>query len=280
MSNSSGESVMDLLSRMKTELSFDVDELVQAGDLRTKSTGESSPPAAATPSLTASSPVLKSASTTSAATANPPAVAAAPLGATDATDAAEDLNSYMGDLLNRYGKGGGVASAAAAAAVAATDAAVSFPKSALPQRKPRAAAPEAGDVAAVSVDSAESEISAATSEDADTLPPEMCLLEQQEFKPRKRAPEEKACIDAMRELAIHSARRALQTFDNKRRGLDAKHRLGLAFAAFTTSGVAFMFAEGMFSLLGLVAMCGLATGSMFVVNWQQTVALLKKSTGN
>lgn len=280
MSSSSSESVMDLLSRMKSELSFDVDELVQAEDLPAKSTGESSSPAAVTPQLKASSPVLKSASSTPAGMAAPAVVAAAASGAADATDAAEDLTSYMGDLLNRYGKGGGAANAAAAAAAAATDAADSFPKSALPQRKPRAAAPAAGDVAAVSAESEGSEGSVAASEDADPLPPELCLLEQQEFKPRKRAPEEKACIDAMRELAVHSARRALQTFDNKRRGLDAKHRLGLAFAAFTTSGVAFMFAEDMFSVLGLVAICGLATGSMFVVNWQQTVALLKRSTGN
>lgn len=279
MASNSGESVMDVLARMKTELSFDVDEMVQAGDSPTTSTASSAAPAAAMPQLMASAPVLKSSASTPAATPTPAAVAAAPSGASDAPDAAEDLNSYMGDLLNRYGKGG-VAASAAAAAAAATDAADAFPKSALPQRKPRAASPEVVDDATVSAESGEQDATASVGEGEELLPQELCLLEQQEFKPRKRAPEEKACIDAMRELAVHSARRALQTFDNKRRGLDAKHRLGLAFAAFTTSGVAFMFAEEMFSLLGLVAMCGLATGSMFVVNWQQTVALLKRSTGN
>lgn len=275
MSSRSGESVMDVLARMKSELSFDVDELVQTGDLTAKSTSAPASPASVTPQVMATAPVLKSPPSTPVATANPPLVATPTTGAGDAADAAEDLNSYMGDLLNRYGKGG-VAATAAAAADAAAEAADAFPKSALPQRKPRVATPEA----AATAESGELQGAAMDDDDVESLPPELCLLEQQEFKPRKRAPEEKACIDAMRELAVHSARRALQTFDNKRRGLDAKHRLGLAFAAFTTSGVAFTFADEMFSLLGLVAMCGVATGSMFVVNWQQTIALLKKSTGN
>jgi len=278
MSSSSGESVMDVLARMKSELSFDVDELVQTGDMTAKSTAAPAAPASVTPQVMASAPVLKSPSPASVATANPPVVAAQATGAGEAGEAAEDLNSYMGDLLNRYGKGG--AAASAAAATAAAEAADAFPKSALPQRKPRVATPEVDEEAAVTTEAGVLQGAAMDEDDANALPPEMCLLEQQEFKPRKRAPEEKACIDAMRELAVHSARRALQTFDNKRRGLDAKHRLGLAFAAFTTAGVAFTFADGMFSLLGLVAICGVATGSMFVVNWQQTVALLKKSTGN
>ncbi len=278
MSSNSGESVMDVLARMKSELSFDVDELVQTGDMTAKSTAAPAAPASVTPQVMASAPVLKSPSPASVATANPSVVAAQATGAGEAGEAAEDLNSYMGDLLNRYGKGG--AAASAAAATAAAEAADAFPKSALPQRKPRVATPEVDEEAAVTTEAGVLQGAAMDEDDANALPPELCLLEQQEFKPRKRAPEEKACIDAMRELAVHSARRALQTFDNKRRGLDAKHRLGLAFAAFTTAGVAFTFADGMFSLLGLVAICGVATGSMFVVNWQQTVALLKKSTGN
>jgi len=270
MSSNSGESVMDVLARMKSELAFDVDELALSGEVTPKSattTAASLVPAA---TAVAAGPALKSASPSLAS------AAAQPTGATEEPDAAEDLSSYMGNLLNRYGQGGSAGDGTVAAE--ATERANGGTSSALPRRKPRASA--LADAAAVPGESEETAEVASANEDADPLPPELCLLGQQAFKPRKRAPEEKACIDAMRELAVHSARRALQTFDNKRRGLDAKHRLGLAFAAYATSGVAFAFSEDTFSLLGMVAICGVATGSMFVINWQQTVALLKKSSGN
>lgn len=275
MASNSGESVMDVLARMKMELSFEVEESGQSG--------EASVPAGAV--ATATTPVQAPVATppTMKSQPSPTATASAVLtsaGNVEAADPVDELNDYMGALLNRYGKGG--------------DAAVTEPtcgpdageptKSALPQRKPREVVNKLSlfDTKDGSEEhnAAESQVSPETGAEATELPAELCLLEQQEFKPRKRAPEEKACIDAMRELAVHSARRALQTFDNKRRGLDARHRLGLAFAAYLTSGVAFAFSDQTFSFLGLMAICGMATGSMFVINWQQTVALLKKSSGN
>ena len=271
MASNSGESVMDVLARMKTELSFDVDEVGQTVETPARSAA----PASAAPAPVATQPTLKS----QPSPAPSASVVSSAAGTAEAADPVDELNSYMGAPLNRYGKGAAAAAAATAAATVAE--AAESTKSALPQRKPRevASLEEASDATEATA-AKDSTDAAQGSSDSDELPTELCLLEQQEFKPRKRAPEEKACIDAMRELAVHSARRALQTFDNKRRGLDAKHRLGLAFVAFVTSGVAFAFADEVFSLLGLVAICGVATGSMFVVNWQQTVALLKKGIGN
>jgi hypothetical protein len=81
----------------------------------------------------------------------------------------------------------------------------------------------------------------------------------------------------MRELAVHSARKAIQVCDNKRRGFDAKHRLGLAAAAFVISGAALLMADHIFSFLGTVALFGIVAGCLFVVNWQKTITLVKKT---
>ncbi len=251
------ESVLDVLSRMKTELKFDVNNYTETESAATCSSGDaakkSAPPAAAT--------MVKEPA--------PPVQDPTP------SENVDELTNYMGNLLSRYGKGAAAAAAAAEATTSAGDASSNV-ESHLPQRKPKSL-----DVAPQPTSKPNIFAAEANSEESEELiPGEFCLLEQRDFVPRKRAPEEKACLDAMRELAVHSARKAIQVCDNKKRGFDAKHRLMLGFGAFATSGVAFLFAEAPFSLLGCVAMCGIATGCMFFVNWQKTVALVKKSNAS
>lgn len=268
--SNSKESVLDVLSRMKSELKFDVEDF--SGDQ--PAVGTAVCEAAKKP---VAAPVAKEPKPTAPASEPSP------------TENVEDLSNYMGDLLKRYGKGASApapaSSALAAASAAASPAqnetvAAANPDSPLPQRKSRAAKAEPTATALVVPNSVKTETDLNAESCGESVPNESGLLEQREFVPRKRALEEKACIDAMRELAVHSARRAIQTCDNKKRGFDAKHRLYLGFGAFAASGVAFLFADSPFCVMGCVAMCGVAIGCMFLVNWQQTVALVKKSAGN
>ncbi|MBL8888721.1 MAG: hypothetical protein JNL67_02000 [Planctomycetaceae bacterium] len=266
--SASKESVLDVLSRMKTELKFDVEDLSPESAAAANAAGEASKkPVAA--------PVAKE--------PKPPAPA---FQEPSPSETVEELTNYMGDLLKRYGKGGAAPANSAPAAPNSPSAsntgeanAPHHPDSPLPQRKPRPAKAESTDPAPAAANE-KPEVDPNAEPCGENVPSEFCLLEQREFIPRKRAPEEKACIDAMRELAVHSARRAIQTCDNKKRGFDAKHRLFLAFGAFAVSGVAFVFADSPFSVMGCVAMCGVTIGCMFIVNWQKTVALLKKSANS
>ncbi len=255
-----GESVLDVLARMKGELAFDVNEMIQTGDVTPTKNQE----------VSRQAPSSK-ANANSAQATEQPSQTPSPASERSPEESVEELGDYMGNLLNRYGQG-------SASMVPNAAAATSQPIiSSLPQRKTKPAPPDKADAAATST----GEQGAEHEDDQSTaLMEKFSLLEQHDFVPRKRAPEEKACIDAMRELSVHSARKAIQVFDNKRRGLDAKHRLALGFVAFAVAGVAFFFADTAFSLLGALGMCGVATGCMFFVNWQQTITLLKKSNNS
>jgi hypothetical protein len=247
------ESVLDVLSRLKTELKFDAESFEGSEPVG----GESSKKSAAVPAVAA----VKE--------PKPPTVA---VQEQSPAETVEELSNYMGNLLKRYGKG-----AATPEHVEPTPAeeAKKAAESHLPQRKPKVS--EGQFAIPIDLPPVSNDPDAAPTE---VVPGEFCLLEQRDFIPRKRAPEEKACMDAMRELAVHSARKAIQVCDNRKRGFEAKHRLMLGFGAFATSGIAFVFADAPFSLLGWVAMCGVAVGCMFLVNWQATVALVKKSNNS
>ncbi len=255
------ESVLDVLSRMKTELKFDVNNYADSDSAAPCSNND----AAKKPAPTAA--------TTAATAVKEPKAPAAPVPDPTPSENVDELTNYMGNLLSRYGKG---ASAATTDATGTAGDASSNGESHLPQRKPKSLEAAAQPTRETNIFAAD----ANSETSGDLIPGEFCLLEQRDFVPRKRAPEEKACLDAMRELAVHSARKAIQVCDNKKRGFDAKHRLMLGFGAFATSGVAFLFAEAPFSFLGCVAMCGIAAGCMFFVNWQKTVALVKKSNAS
>lgn len=248
------ESVLDVLSRMKNELKFDFDHYNDTDTPTSSSPGDS---------LKKSTP----ASLTSAVN-EPKATKSAQ--ETSATETVEELTNYMGTLLNRYGKGAPATESETASSVAET---TSSAETHLPQRKPRP--PIAGRPA--SADTTTPATTANGDPSGEAIPEGLIGLD---FIPRKRPPEEKACLDAMRELAVHSARKAIQACDNKKRGFDAKHRLMLGFGALGVSAIAFLIAESPFSLLGTVAMCGLATSCMFFVNWQKTVTLLKKANAS
>lgn len=270
MGTSSGkESVLDVLSRMKSELKFDVEDFSADQAAAGSATCEASKKPVAAP------------------VAKEPKPQAPALQESSPTETVEELSNYMGDLLKRYGKGASAPASSTPAAPSGASApaqnestAAASSDSPLPQRKPRAAKAEPTASTPVASSFEKTAMDSNSDSCSEGVPSEFSLLEQREFIPRKRAPEEKACIDAMRELAVHSARRAIQTCDNKKRGFDAKHRLYLGFGAFAVSGVAFVFAESPFSVMGCVAMCGVAIGCMFVVNWQKTVALVKKSASN
>ncbi|MDP1560218.1 MAG: hypothetical protein Q8M16_02365 [Pirellulaceae bacterium] len=245
------ESVLDVLSRMKTELKFDVANYNDTDTPSSSSHGDS----------------LKKSSPASLMTAANEPKATTPGQETSATETVEELTNYMGTLLSRYGKGDPASEAAPASPAAET---ASIVENHLPQRKPR---PPVGDRPATTDATVPATITHVDSS-GEAIPEELICLD---FIPRKRPPEEKACMDAMRELAVHSARKAIQACDNKKRGFDAKHRLMLGFGALGVSAIAFLVAESPFSLLGTVAMCGIATSCMFFVNWQRTIALLKKA---
>lgn len=245
------ESVLDVLSRMKSELKFDVDHYNDTDTPSSSSHGDS----------------LKKPSPASLMTAVNEPKATKPTQETSATETVEELTNYMGTLLNRYGKGAPASESETASSAAET---TSNAESHLPQRKSR---PPVADRPAT----ADTTVPANVDSSGEAIPEELNCLD---FIPRKRPPEEKACLDAMRELAVHSARKAIQACDNKKRGFDAKHRLMLGFGALGVSAIAFLVAESPFSLLGTMAMCGLATSCMFFVNWQKTVALLKKANAS
>ncbi len=256
------ESVLDVLSRMKSELKFDADAYDDAyGPNGTIGPNGATPTDSMKKSGAVPTPTVVKESKAPA----PSTPESLP------SEAGEDLSDYMGNLLKRYGKGSANVDSAPAAPVDSS----SSPESHLPQRKLRVhgTGPKA-------LPDAEVPAMEALDESSEIVPGQFCLLDHRDFVPRKRAPEEKACMDAMRELAVHSARKAIQVCDNKKRGFEAKHRLMLGFAAFAVSSFAFMMADDSFSFLGLVAMCGMAIGCMFVVNWQATIALVKKSNNN
>jgi hypothetical protein len=265
-SNSNSESVMDVLARMRGELPFDLDEFTEGESLPLPKTNAANPPVAA--SEEGASPLPRPKETNRKPASNL-VIQEAEKQTEDPADSAEGLNDYLGQLLNRYGNNpDGNASPAAS-----QPAGVTTPSSNLPQRKSLQArvTRELG--------------SASTSETADSTErndnPDQAVLdgdvEKLDFAPRKRAPEKKACIDAMRELAVLSARKAIQVWDTKQKTFDAKYRLWFTMGSFVAAGVCFYVADGFASLLGALGGCAVATGCMFAVNWQQTIALIKKS---
>jgi hypothetical protein len=274
-STTKGESVLDVLARMKGELSFDVDEFVDAdANGKTAPTSQPQPP---TGNSAEGLPGKKVASTLADATAGNSNQATLPLSHdNNPTRCLEETSDYLSGLLGRYD------------APSAESPEQNERSAALPRKKIRplptpvaVAAPESQSVdASLADETPPTDLlePGLASSDNSSNDPNVGVLDQQDFVPRKRVPEEKACIDAMRELAVHSARKAIQVCDNKRRGFDAKHRLGLATTAFVISAGAFFFANHVFSFLGIVALLGIVTGCLFVVNWQKTMALVKKSS--
>lgn len=266
-SNSNSESVMDVLARMRGELPFDLDEFTEGESLPLPKTNAATPPVAAADEGASPLPRPKE---TNRKPASNLVIQEAENQTEDPADSAEGLNDYLGQLLNRYGNNpDGNASTGASQPAGVTN-----PSSALPQRKSLEARVTRELGSASTTETAESTEGNDSSDQAVSDGD----VEKPDFAPRKRAPEEKACIDAMRELAVLSARKAIQVWDTKQKTFDAKYRLWFTMGSFAAAGVCFYVADGFASLLGALGGCAVATGCMFAVNWQQTIALIKKST--
>lgn len=218
------ESVADVLARMQAELSFDVQEFVEPGDVITKPADTPAP----TPTPRTEDRAMELVQS-----------------ADSALNAAEDdgdVASYMDNLLGRYGKD------------------EAKPEAAQPQAKPE---PKA-------------EVKAAAKPEAEAVEPEEVverpqLLSQHEYLPQKKAPEEQASIAAMRELAVHSARKAISDSVQKQRGMDASFRLTLGGLCSLLAFGAFYFAEGFFTVMGMLGIASVVGATAFLLNWQNTV---------
>jgi len=249
--HSKNESVAQLLARMQGELSFNLDDFQDPSDkpmpsAGSKLAGDVAPMSIA--SAIASTPLPQKKSARMPTEVRALQIAEAPARAlSDANNDDGIVDDYMSSLLGRCEKHENKAAALG---------------------KPEVKN-EAGKSTPAGKDDVQSE-SQGEPEELVAIQPQ--LLDYAEYLPQKKAPEAKDSIAAMRELAVHSARKAIQDSVHKQRGMDAKFRMSLGGVTALLALGAFVLSEGAFTMMSLLGLCSAIGSSMFLVNWKKTIS--------
>lgn len=231
------ESVADVLARMQSELSFNVQDFMEPGDVMQAARQETAP---TNDAASASSEIERRAMELVEG-------AESAVQATDSQD--PEMNHYMDTLLNRYqGDGTGLADAKSVPPTTTTPKPTAHhpaePLSETPLQVPISEGPQ--------------------------------LLDQNDYLPQKKAPEQQASIAAMRELAVHSARRAIQDSVQRRRGMDATLRMSLGVGCAVIAAGSFYLAEGVFTIMTMLGLAAMVGAIAFFINWKETIRSLQK----
>ena len=231
------ESVADVLARMQGELSFNVHDFMDPSEAVKVREPESPKPLPRKTTEQRAMDLVSSAE--SAVNAN--------------EDQQGDVGDYMSSLLQRYGNSD-EAPAAAATPALAKETKPEPAEEKLPKAEKRPASP------------------LPTVENFEDLPANIPqLLNHHEYLPQKKAPEEQASIAAMRELAVHSARKAIQDSALRQRGLDASFRLSLGVGCALLAIGSFFLAEVIFTIIGMLGIASVVGATAFFLNWQSTI---------
>ena len=241
------ESVADVLARMQEELSFNVEEFMDPAERAQRQQAQSERETRTQQAI--------------APPASPPAVSSTEQRAMNLVDQANeaiqqtddqptDVGQYMDSLLGRY--------------QADDESGQQTPPAEEPKEESTTSPPVAKTTPEVAA-------SAGLVQPLTDLPVVPQLLNHNEYLPQKKAPEGQASIAAMRELAVLSARKAIQDSAQRQRGLDASFRMTLGISCAVLGLGSFYLAEGLFTIMGMLGIASVVGAGAFFVNWKSTV---------